>query len=465
MNRTRIVLFVTALTACTRNQTNVHQNEPSLILGFSDPSPTPIFNFVAAPNVISTGDGDSMYMWLYGMTGSTVQYPGPTLIVNQGAQVTINLTSELPVATSIVFPGHAATATGGAVGLLTNEVLPASGGTVSYTFTASNPGTYLYHSGTRPDLQVEMGLAGTIIVRPTGFANGTNCTAATTDCRKAYGDNSTAYDREYLFFLSDVDPLIHQQVAFASPADIAAGFSSVDLTQRHATDWFINGRNFPDTMTAANVDWLPTQPYNAFPRMHPGEKVLMRLLGAGADLHPFHTHGQNHLVVARDGRVLSTNVASLPNPAADLAVSDYTTTIVPGETVDAIWGPWTGAQLGWDIYGTTQINPHTCTADATGFDQTTHEYCADHDKPIPVKLPDDTYLTYGPQYGGTPYIGISGPLPPLNPDGTVHVQQNPQAGLTFMWHSHSERELTTNDIFIGGMATMALILPVGAAIP
>jgi hypothetical protein len=28
-----------------------------------------------------------------------------------------------------------------------------------------------------------------------------------------------------------------------------------------------------------------------------------------------------------------------------------------------------------------------------------------------------------------------------------------------MWHSHNERELTTNNIFPGGMATFALVLP------
>ena len=76
------------------------------------------------------------------------------------------------------------------------------------------------------------GLVGTIIVRPTGFSNAS---------RRAYGDLSTAYDREYLFLLSDADPIIHQQVAFASSAEIAAGFPSVDMTKRHAVDWFING--------------------------------------------------------------------------------------------------------------------------------------------------------------------------------------------------------------------------------
>jgi FtsP/CotA-like multicopper oxidase with cupredoxin domain len=428
------------------------------------PTPgTPSYDITAAPDVISTSDGDSMYMWLYGVSFAS-QYPGPTLIVNQGDTVTIQLTNLLPVATSIVFPGLSVTASGGSrVGLLAREA--DSGEQVMYQFTADRPGTYLYHSGTRPDLQVEMGLVGAIIVRPATFSATAACTPAVTRCRKAYGDNSTAYDREHLFLLTDADPLLHQAVAFASDEEIAAGFPSVDTSQRHAVDWFINGRNFPDTVANAGVGWMPTQPYNALPLMHPGEKVLMRVLGAGLDLHPFHTHGQNHLVIARDARVLSSNALRPGDHAADLAVSDYTTTSVPGETLDAIWGPWTGAQLGWDVFGTAPANPHTCTPDATGFDQRTREFCADHNKPFPVTLPSNPYLNYGPFYGGTPFLGVKGPLPPLNPDGTVHVQKNPLAGLSFMWHSHSERELTTNDVFIGGMATMALVLPMSITIP
>jgi hypothetical protein len=176
--------------------------------------------------------------------------------------------------------------------------------------------------------------------------------------------------------------------------------------------------------------------------------VLIRLIGGGRDLHPFHTHGVNHLVIARDGRLLKTGAS----PIINLPVSDYTTTSVPGETVDAIYGPWTGMKLGWDIYGDPAVNGHTCT-NPTGFDPVTFEWCPDHGKPIPVQLPAQSLLQFGPMWGGTPYLGIPGDLPP------GHVQLNPQAGLSFMWHSHAERELTTNNIFIGGMATMALILP------
>jgi FtsP/CotA-like multicopper oxidase with cupredoxin domain len=217
------------------------------------------FALTATGDTISTGDGDSMWMWGYALNNGRMQYPGPTLEVNQNATITIVLSNQLPVPTSIVFPGQNVTASGGSPGLLTQEAPP--GGNVTYTFVASNPGTYIYYSGTRPDLQIEMGLVGTIIVRPTGFAS--------MNPKQAYGDPSTAYNREYLFFLSEADPVIHQQVALGSPAEIAAGYPSVNTSKRQAVDWFINGRNFPDTRSDPNVDYLPTQPYNCMPMMYP----------------------------------------------------------------------------------------------------------------------------------------------------------------------------------------------------
>jgi len=435
------------------------------ILGVTGPT----FDLYAKADNITTGDGDSMYMWGYAFgSGARMQYPGPTMIVNQNDTVTINLYNQLPVPVSIVFPGQTmGSVTGGVQGLLTREVpaVPTHGSTtgpVTYTFTASQPGTYIYYSGTRPDLEVEMGMVGTIIVRPDGFD--------AMSPKQAYGDPSTAYEREYLFLLTEADPLIHQKAAFATGtiAQIQAQLARIDTTTRHPVDWFLNGRNLPDTMADASPatdGLLPTQPYNCLPMAHPGERVLMRMVSAGADLHPFHTHGQNHLIIAREGRLLKTGASDSP----DLAVSDYTTTSIPGETVDAIWGPWTGAMLGWDAYGPAAgfpvlgIPPHTCTPDGTGFDPTTHEWCADHDKPIPVTLPAESNITYGPLafYGGTPYLGVPADKAPSNP-GLPDV--NTVGAYTFMWHSHSERELTTNDIFIGGMGTMMMILPLSYTI-
>jgi FtsP/CotA-like multicopper oxidase with cupredoxin domain len=421
------------------------------------------FNLYAKADNIATGDGDSMYMWGYALgSGGRMQYPGPTIIVNQNDAVTINLYNQLPLPVSIVFPGQAVTATGGTPGLLTMEApavttLGTTTGPVTYTFTALQPGTYIYYSGTRPDLEVEMGMVGTIIVRPSGFAG--------MSPKQVYSDPSTAYDREYLVLLTEADPTMHKQVAFASGtvAQIQAKIAQIDTTTRRAVDWFINGRNLPDTMadaTPATDGWLPTQPYNCMPMAHPAEKVLMRMVSAGMDFHPFHTHGQNHLIIARDGRLLTTG-GSVP----DLAVSDYTTTSIPGETVDAIWGPWTGAQLGWDVYGHTDPTGQGLTGANCTAPLAPNEYLPDHCKPIPVELPAESNITYGPfsMYGGTPYLGVPADKAPLNPGSQPEL--NTVGALTYMWHSHSERELTTNDIFIGGMGTMMMIVPADVTIP
>jgi Multicopper oxidase len=447
----------------------------AVIDGLTVTSGTPI-NFTAMEGHIRTGDGDSVYMWGYSADGVRMQYPGPTLIVTEGQTVTVNLTNRLPLPVSLVFPGQTVTtatvAGTGITGLLTTEVPPDKGvTTVSYTFTATSPGTYTYYSGTRSDLEVDLGLFGVIVVRPAAFDP--NTVAG----RIAYNDPPiptvapapaatapfSSYDREYLFLLSEIDVNMHRKAE--------TGWYLVDTTTRHPVTFLLNGRTFPDTMAEPNVNYLPSQPYNCIPMMHPGERVLMRMVGGGRDMHPYHTHGQNHWVIARDGRLLnsSLNNSGATPDSPNMAISDFTTTVIPGETSDAIWGPWSGARLGWDVYGDPNdpTFAHTCNGLATFdpanpnnpayYDPATSEYCPDHGKPIPVQLPPTSDISFGvgatQMYSGSPFLGHLGPLPPAS------TLLNPLAGIAFMWHSHAERELTTNNIFIGGISTMALVTP------
>src|SRR5882762_2653370 len=207
----------------------------------------PTFNLTARASYISQPDGSMMYSWGYGCNGApagfnppvakmprancpNMQVPGPTLIVTEGQTVTVNLTNNLPAAagnTSILFPGFQVTASGGVPGLLTGTTGDAvPGTTVSYTFTASSPGTRAYYSGTQGDLQVEMGLYGALIVLPSTIPS--NCTSGLaaqnnllaeaahgeTDFRlaaAAYDHAESCYDREYLFQFSEIDPRIHRQ--------------------------------------------------------------------------------------------------------------------------------------------------------------------------------------------------------------------------------------------------------------
>lgn len=394
------------------------------------------FDLVTSTANIPTPDGNSVHMWGYSVAGSPMQYPGPTLIVNQGDVVTVNLTNtNIPMPVSILFPGQKGVAsTGGNLGQFTRESAM-GGNTVKYVFTATNPGTYTYYSGTQPGLQIEMGLIGALIVR------------SATDFQ-AYNDPATKYDHEYLYLLSEIDPVVHQNVEFGLWTD-------VDNTVSHSTLWFINGRLMPDTLFPDGAAFLPNQPYSSITQMHPGENVLIRIIGGGREAHPFHTHGNNFNQLARDGRLLSS------------PVSDYTLQALPGATYDAIW-TWTGEQLGFDIYGgehaiiKTPALAHTCNGlilPSPGFDPATHEYCPDHGKDIPVTLPEGQELTFGGFYSGSPFLGALADLPPG--EGGLNLN----GGLFFLWHSHNERELTNDDIFPGGMLTQMIIEPPGAAIP
>jgi FtsP/CotA-like multicopper oxidase with cupredoxin domain len=483
----------------------------------------PTFNLTAQPAFISQPDGQMIYSWGYGCTSTPsgfaptaikstfcnpMQVPGPTLIVTEGTQVTVNLTNNLPAAagnTSILFPGFQVTSSGGVTGLLTQEAAP--GGTVTYTFTPTTAGTHAYYSGTQGDLQVEMGLYGAVIVLPAKVPS--NCTAGSgqfagnnglaeanwgeKDFRlapSAYDNGNTCYDREYLFQFSEIDPNIHTQAlaqvtaAGACVAGAPGCSLQVPTEPYHPAYFMINGRSMPDDMDPNYAPEYPHQPYNGNPHMHPGEQVLLRIIGQGRWQHPFHEHGNHVRVLGRDGNLITVpNSTQLPVPLAGPLL--FTTTTTPGLAMDGIFY-WTGKGLNWDPYG---HNPKSsdpaaklaCTPDANGYNTGAptainyYEWCADHNKPVeaapfgdvasggPVTLPDPNILTNGAWYGGSPYLGPNattravGPTGTTPPSGTIANPPTSEAGFAFMWHSHNEREITTNNAFPGGMMMMMLV--------
>ena len=516
------------------------------------------FNLTAHDAYLNQPDGEAVYSWGYGcVTGSaptykptmngqacpTMQVPGPTLIVTEGTTVTVNLTNNLPTVagnTSILFPGFQVTSTCGGTGtqqgLLTCEASP--GGTVSYSFTASAPGTHAYYSGTQGDLQIEMGLYGAVIVLPASVPASCNSTVTNlygkttyltslgipeeTDFRlahAAYDHPKSCYDREYLFQWAEMDSRIHRQaeaqVKAAATGSCTAGSTvgcSLDVQTEpyHPSYFLINGRSMPDLMDPNFAGEYPHQPYNGNPHMHPGEQTLVRTIGQGRWQHPFHEHANHVRILARDGNL----ILSPTNPTTSLAGTlMFNTDTTPGEAFDGIFY-FTGRGLNWDPYGhhpgpdvgtspDATGNPANdpqahlpCTPDANGYNTGNpaalnyFEWCQDHNKPVqvapfgdvaaggPATLPDPNVFTNGQWYGGSPYFGPDAVLRSTMPTcvstagtgaatpGTncttlqpSNTQANPQneRGWAFMWHSHNEREITTNNVFPGGMLMMMLV--------
>jgi FtsP/CotA-like multicopper oxidase with cupredoxin domain len=524
----------------------------------------PTFNLTAQQAYLNQPDGEAIYSWGYGcdpahapagfaptLAGQncpSMQVPGPTLIVHENDVVTVNLLNGLPSAagnTSILFPGFNVASTTGVTGLLTQEAVP--GSTVTYTFTASAPGTHPYYSGTQGDLQIEMGLYGAVIVLPatvpanctTGY-HAANLTAQSASSlahpgvkendfrlsQAAYDHPASCYDREYLFQWAEMDTRIHRQAQaqVAARANCTAGTAGCSLDVQtepyHPAYFLINGRSMPDLMDPNFAGEYPHQPYNGNPHMHPGELTLIRTIGQGRWQHPFHEHANHVRILARDGNLVlssTTTPISYSTPGGT-AVSGpplagllmFNTDTTPGEAFDGIFY-FTGRGLNWDPYGhhpgdtSDPLASLPCTADANGYNtlgtsynQVNYfEWCQDHNKPLevspfgdvasggPATLPNPNIFTNGPWYGGTPYLGpdatlrgggtqacvsnLTGGTTLSNTAGNQastcsdlqpsNIQANPasERGWAYMWHSHNEREITTNNVFPGGMLMMMLV--------
>jgi hypothetical protein len=178
----------------------------------------------------------------------------------------------------------------------------------------------------------------------------------------------------------------------------------------------------------------------------------------------------------------------------------FNTDTTPGESFDGIFY-FTGRGLNWDPYAhhpgsTDPLAILSCTPDVNGYNSGAPtavnfmEWCQDHNKPVqvnpfgdvpaggPATLPDPNAFTNGPWYGGSPYLGpdasLRGNAPACTSNaltgaatpGTnctnlapANLQLNPatERGWAFMWHSHNEREITTNNVFPGGMLMMMLV--------
>ena len=133
--------------------------------------------------------------------GDTPTGTGPILVVNQGDAVTITLHNTIALA------GNVSLAVPGMTGLVDDTTGVAAGGSKTYTFTASRPGTYLYEAGHTADgaRQAAMGLVGALIVRPADFGT------ATTDLGAA-GSPASAFTDEAVLVLSDLDPAFNTAV-------------------------------------------------------------------------------------------------------------------------------------------------------------------------------------------------------------------------------------------------------------
>jgi FtsP/CotA-like multicopper oxidase with cupredoxin domain len=225
-------------------------------------------------------------------TPGVITVPGPELRVAPGdTTLTINLTNDLLVPVSIVVPGQVAdnwAPEGVARKTSFQETAAASDGvtpgTAIYTWSNLKPGTYLYHSGSNPAVQVQMGLYGAVIH----------------DAAAGEAYAGKLYDNEVVLFYSEIDP------------DLGPPKATIDYTP---TYFLINGAPYPTGNPVSAGDINST--------------TLIRFLNAGLMVHVPALQGSYFKVIAEDGNVYPYER------------EQYSVLLAPGKTLDALWNPTT----------------------------------------------------------------------------------------------------------------------------
>jgi FtsP/CotA-like multicopper oxidase with cupredoxin domain len=375
----------------------------------------PVFNLTTRTGYISLPDGNTAFMWGFSSGFGGFQHPGPVLCVDEGDQVTVILRNTLADPVSIVFPGQDGVLadgipstpvrnTNGRVTSLAPTAGPVTG-TITYSFTAGHPGTFLYESGTNQSKQVNMGLFGALIVRPANVPN------PDPDLAYAYDRDDSGYlaRNEFMVLLSEIDPYQHQRVEQGK---------SFNMNNYHPRYWLINGRGFPDSIADNGASWLPTQPYGALAEIMPSEPSLARYLNVGTEDYPFHPHGNNGLVIGRDGHPLE-------GPAGeDLSFEKFDINIGPGQTWDVKF-QWYDAE----------------------------DYSAAN--PVPVTVPSLANSVIGTFYSGSPYLGKQEQLP----QGTATLNQCGEYYI--ISHNHALFQITSWGATMTGPITYMRIDPPG----
>lgn len=139
-----------------------------------------------------------------------------------------------------------------------------------YEFTAKNAGTHMYHSHANTVHQIDKGLFGTFIVDPKV--------------------ETEKYDKEFSMMLSD-----------------------------GSMGYLINGKSFPNTKA-----W----------KVNKGDKVRVRVMNIGNQVHPMHIHGHEFTVISKDG-------GDIPK---EVRATEHTLNLMSGNTYDVIFtateGQW-----------------------------------------------------------------------------------------------------------------------------
>jgi FtsP/CotA-like multicopper oxidase with cupredoxin domain len=218
----------------------------------------------------------------------------------------------------------------------TGSISVPAGRDFTYVYEPKDPGTYMWHCHVEDVEHVHMGMTGLVFIRPSS------------NPKWVYNDPSTAFDREFAMFLSEVWAEAHW-------AD--AHIQLPDWGDYHADFALLNGRVYPDTLAPsgsldpfhpahdANGDMiapagrpeLQYQPYSSLVNCNAGDKVLLRFANLGFKQAAMTLTGLRMRIVGMDATPLVGRGLSGLRNGVSFAYDTDTVPLGAGESAEAIF--------------------------------------------------------------------------------------------------------------------------------
>lgn len=275
------------------------------------------------------------YFWIFKEDRFPAECPGPQIFCTEGDRITVNVTNGLDGPHAFFISEMADT----------GPIAP--GETVSVTFEAKEPGTYLYYDNLNAPVNRVMGLHGAFVVMPREAKSGHKLTPykePTDAVQRLYDDFGTAVwwpglawhegdggtktppTRQYIWLTHQASPVLFAEVGEFAQANPGQDYPAAQFLAAFLSDPFRNTSNdvrtdvspaFPVKTTLFNrkphfftingqSGHFAHNHASVTPMNRVGEPVLVRILNAGLMTHSMHLHA-NHFFVTAINNEVQTN--------------------------------------------------------------------------------------------------------------------------------------------------------------
>ena len=272
------------------------------------------------------------YFWVFKEARFPDAVPGPQIFAFEGDKITVNVTNALDGPHAFIIPGRRP---GDNPMVDTGPIAP--GATVSVTFEAKDPGTYLYHDNLNAPVNRVMGLHGAFVVMPQAAVAGhkltpyKNPTPAVQQLFDDFGSapwfpglawetgdaaTSTPPMRQHIWLLHQASPVLFEEVGLFAQQNPGQDYPAAQFVELFINDPFINTTNDPRVPPGTPLitpvhNRKPTfftingqsghfshNHGSIVPMYRIGEPTLVRTVNAGLMVHSMHMHANHNYVTS-----------------------------------------------------------------------------------------------------------------------------------------------------------------------